>query len=222
VGILPLGTANDFARSLGIPDELDLAIDVILAGAQRRVCIGEANGHPFLNAAGIGLGPELTKTLDHEHKKRLGVLAYFNSLMKVIGHQRRRRGVLELDGHRRNISFMHITIANGRHYGGGLTIAEDAELDDGLLRVLCIKQQSPMELFSMFATLRWGEDKNEHRDKMELFTAREVSLKTAVPLDVTIDGELDTKTPLSCRIFPDFVDVYAPPRESSADTAEAA
>lgn len=222
LGILPLGTANDFARSLRIPADVEKAVDVILAGEQRKVGIAEANGHPFLNAAGVGLGPELTKTLERDEKQRLGVLAYFNSLIRVVGHQRRRRAMLELDGKEQSISFMQITIANGRHYGGGLTVAEDAELDDGLLRVLCLEPQSPLELFSKFATLRWGVDKNGDNDKVKLYTAREVCLKTAVEMDVTIDGELDTKTPLTCRIFPDCLDVYAPPGEATINASKAA
>ncbi len=222
VGILPLGTANDFARSLDIPPDLDKAIDVILSGSQRKVGLGEANGHLFLNAAGVGLGPELTKTLDEDKKQRLGVLAYFSSLIKVVGHQRRTRATLDLDGHIRQINFMQITIANGRHYGGGLTISEDAKLDDGLLRVLYLKPQSPLELFSKFATLRWGARKDEYDEKLQLFTAKRVRLETAMPHDVTIDGELETKTPLVCSIYPDYLNVYAPRMAADDETAAAA
>ncbi len=210
MGVLPLGTANDFARSLDIPDDPLAALDVVVAGATRRIGLGEANGKLFVNAAGLGLGPDLTKTLDEERKTRLGVFAYFASLVEVLGDRRTRRATLEIGDRTRRTKFLQITIANGKHYGGGLTISRDARLDDGKLRVLCIRPQSIPELLGRILTLRWGVTGPTDRQKLWLETAEEVRIRTQRPCDVTLDGEFALSTPITCRCIPSAIDVYAP------------
>ena len=209
LGVLPLGTANDFARSLSLPAKVDGALDVVLAGETRQVGLGLANGHWFLNAAGIGLGPELTKTIDHERKRRLGVLAYLRGLIEVIGNRRRRRALLWIDDTRYRVRFMQITVANGIHYGGGLTIAQDARLDDGRLHVLLLQPQTALELVAKFLALRWGPSKSQEHNKMRLFHAEGVRIETVGIHDVTLDGEIVTHTPLECRSAPQALEVYA-------------
>ncbi|MBL8594106.1 MAG: NAD(+)/NADH kinase, partial [Devosia sp.] len=76
MGILPMGTANDLARTLEIPTQLELAADIIIAGHQRQVDLGDVNGHPFFNVATIGLGADLAMGLTAETKRRWGRLGY--------------------------------------------------------------------------------------------------------------------------------------------------
>jgi diacylglycerol kinase (ATP) len=209
-GIIPLGTANDFVRSLGLSLEPDDAAEPILQGATRRIGLGEVNGRLFVNAVGIGLGPELTRNLDKESKRRLGVLAYLASLIRVVRDTPYRRAAVTVDGHRRHIAFMQITIANGIHYGGGMTVSEDADLSDGWLRVLCLEPQSVTELLGKFVPLRWGKRANSETEKLSLYRGHRVSVKTWRKVDVTADGELVTSTPVVCRSHPGVLDVYAP------------
>lgn len=218
MGVLPLGTGNDFARSLGLPSDPAEAVESIVDGATRRVCLGKANGRWFLNAAGIGLGPELTRRLDHDRKRRLGVLAYLVSLIEVMGNRRRRRALLEIDDWEIRTPFMQITIANGTHYGGGLTIRPDAGLEEERLDVLVLKPQTPLELLSKFFALRWGARRGERHDKMELFSGTRVRVTTHFECDVTVDGELVEATPLDCEVVPDAMEVYVPLAEAEAET----
>jgi len=217
VGILPMGTANDFARSLQLPLDPLEAVDVIVAGHTRLVELGKVNGHWFLNAVGIGLGPTLTKKLDHERKQRLGILAYFSSLIEVIGQNRRHRADIHVDGQRHHIRFMQITIANGIHYGGGMTIADDAELNDGFLNVLCLEPQSPVELLGKFVKLRFGT--RDKQPKVLTYKGRKVEVVTNRVADVTADGELLTKTPVVCECVPDALEVFAPQTSTRAPKA---
>lgn len=212
LGVLPLGTGNDFARSIGLPDDPVEAAQVIVDGRTRRIGLGRANGRPFLNSTGIGLGPELTRHLDHERKKRLGVLAYLTSLIEVVGRRRKQRADLTLDGRTRRVRYLQITIANGIHYGGGMTIAHDARLDDGKLRVLVIAPQTPRELMSRFFKLRRGDVVDAPDPKVQLYTARSVRVDTSTRQEVTVDGELVTVTPVECSTIPDALEVYAPQR----------
>jgi YegS/Rv2252/BmrU family lipid kinase len=208
LGVIPLGTANDFARSLALPDDPVEAAEVIRGDCTRTVDIGTANGEPFLNAVGIGLGPELSKTLDRETKRKLGVLAYLRGLLEVVNRPSRQGAVIWLDRRRRKTRYMQITIANGVHYGGGMTIAQRARLDDGELKVLCLYPQTFWRLLGKAVALRRGPALGEQADGMKLYAARRVRVLTRHPADVTADGELVTRTPLACESVPQALRVY--------------
>ncbi len=208
LGVLPMGTANDFARSLRIPLNLAEAVEVIVAGETRRVDVGEANGETFLNAVGVGIGPEVTHEMDAESKGQLGVLAYPVALLSVLRDAQPFRASLEIDGSEMSFNCLQVTIGNGIHYGGGMTVSDQARLDDGQLDVLCIREQPPWQLAKHALALRNGSaDKLEG---IEIYTGRQVRLLTETPMDVSADGELTGKTPLECRSLPQALCVFAP------------
>jgi diacylglycerol kinase (ATP) len=210
-GLLPMGTANDLARSLELPLEPLDSVEAILDGHTRTVKLACVNDRLFVNAVGIGLGPELTKSLDHERKRRLGVLAYFWSLIDTLLHIPNRRATLTVDGTTHKVAFMQITVANGIHYGGGMTIDEDAELDDGWLRILRIKPQSPLKLLGQAARLRRGTHSSRQSDEKIIVTrARKVIIQTTRRTEFTADGELIGKTPVECRASSKAIEFYAP------------
>jgi diacylglycerol kinase (ATP) len=207
LGVLPCGTANDFARSLGIRD-LEAGIESVLAGHVQAVDVGVVNGRYFLNAAGIGLGPKINKSLDKAAKSRIGVLEY---LLQAIRHMRDYRGVrlvLDCDGERVALRSLQVTIANGIHYGGGMTISEDARLDDGRLDVLSIKPQSLLRLLAYGLSMRSGRLVDD--ENITTFSCRRVAVTTRHAVDVTADGELVTRTPAECHVRSRVLKVFVP------------
>ena len=84
LAILPLGTANDLAKSIGIPDDLDQACEAIIAGHTRRIDLGKVNDHYFFNAVNLGLGTEITHELTQESKQQWGVLSYAKALLNAV------------------------------------------------------------------------------------------------------------------------------------------
>ena len=95
LGILPLGTANDLARTLGVPEDLDAAADLILAGRTRRIDCGEVNGRPFFNVASIGISADLAKALTRDLKRRFGRLGYALAAAQVMWRARPFRATIE-------------------------------------------------------------------------------------------------------------------------------
>jgi YegS/Rv2252/BmrU family lipid kinase len=219
--VIPLGTANDFARSLELPLDPRLAAEAIVGNHTRVVGLGEANGHLFLNAVGIGLGAELTKAMDEESKARLGVTAYLKSFAEVY-RDFVLAAVISVDGERHATRYMQITIANGIHYGGGMTISREARLDDGKLQVLCLFPQKLLSLLSKGFSLRRGPIQDQEREGMKMYSAKEVRVNTRKPTEVTADGELITTTPLTCRAIPDALTVYVEQAESERNHRETA
>lgn len=218
LGVLPLGTANDFARSLEIPKDPVDAARVIVDDHCRCVDVGVVNDEYFLNAVGVGLGPELTKKLDREKKKRLGVLAYLQSLVQVLGHRRRHFATLEVDGQIVRTPFMQITVANGRHYGGGMMVSDEVAMDDGLLHVLCVRPLRPLQLFLKGLRIRFGAVRDD--EKLIYLRGKKVNVQTRRRYDATADGELVTRTPLECRVLARSLQVYAPRVQDDAQAGE--
>ncbi len=218
MGVIPSGTANDFARSLNLPDDPVAAAEAIEENCTRQVDVGVANGHYFLNAIGIGLGPQLTKRLDREKKKRLGVLAYLTSLVEVIGERRRRFAAISVDGEEERYPFLQITVANGRHYGGGMTVCEDVEMDDGLLHMLCVRPLNPAQLFLRGLRIKYGAVKDDQ--KLVYRKGQTVEIKTRTLNEVTADGELVTSTPINCKLLPKALDVFVAREEAVITEAD--
>lgn len=208
LGILPLGTANDLARSLGIPKQINRAVEVITSGHQRRLDAARANGVSFINAIGVGLGPQMTRELDDDAKARLGVLAYLQGLVRALERQDAFSARAQCDDYIRDGEFIQVTIANGIHYGGGMTIADDAKLDDGLLDVVLVTRQSRWSLFNSALRLKTGL--TQAADNLIHWRCREVNIETRSVMDVSADGELLTRTPLECRVIPSCLSVYCP------------
>ncbi|NBB94089.1 MAG: lipid kinase [Gammaproteobacteria bacterium] len=207
-GLLPLGTANDLARSLEIPRKLERAVDVILEGHLRRLDAARVNDVSFINAIGIGLGPQMTREMDAEAKSQLGVLAYLKGIAQAMQRQRVFRARIRSEDRTREGEYVQITIANGIHYGGGMTIADDAKLDDGRLDVLLVPKQSHWSLLGNALRFRTGYTRAA--DTLTHWRCEELAIDTDATMDVTADGEFLTETPVECRVLRACLSVYAP------------
>ncbi|HUD96472.1 MAG TPA: lipid kinase [Woeseiaceae bacterium] len=210
LGVLPLGTANDFARSLAITDVSD-AVDIIVSGHTRKVDVGTVNGTYFLNAVSIGLGPRINSDLDAGTKSRLGVFAYLVHALRNAQTYRGMRAIIECDGEAISVRSIQITIGNGIHYGGGMTISTDARLDDGLLRVLSIRPQSVASLLTYGPAIKSG--KLEDDENLQTFAGREVIVRTRHETTVTADGEEVARTPIECHSLHQALTVFARDRD---------
>ena len=208
LGVIPLGTANDFARTLGVPEDPAEAAAVVARGRTRRVDVAEVNGCVFLNAASIGLGSDLHKEVTSRAKRLLGPLAYPFTLL--------RRGWSKLpfhvelcgDGLDGRYHVVQVTIANGRNYGGGMTVHEHARIDDGRFDVLLIRARPVWQYALHAVSLKTGVYGRD--SPMIVGRARRLEVRTRRPKTIATDGENRTRTPAAFRMLPGALEVFAP------------
>ena len=209
LGILPLGTANDLARTLELPADPVAAAQIIVDGRLRSIDLGEVNGRPFFNVASLGMSVELAKSLDGTTKKRWGRFGYALAALRLARRLERFSAEIVVDGRVMRGKTIQIAVGNGRYYGGGMTIAEDAAPDDGMLDVYSIEVDHWMWLAAMYPSFRAG--RHGRWDEVNAFRCKEVLVRTRRPRDVNTDGEVTTQTPARFRVLPKAIRVYAAP-----------
>lgn len=206
LGIIPLGTCNDLAGSLDIPLDPEGACRVIAGGRTRRVDLGLANGKPFFNAANIGLGVELARRLDGRAKSQFGPLAYLRALPEAYRATRSFEAHVRYGKEAKAVRAMQLTVGNGRHHGGGMTVSEDARLDDGRLHLYSLAPQGVVQLLARFPELRSGRFRS--RGEELLLEAGEVEVETSPPMPVACDGEIVTRTPATFRVSKAALEIF--------------
>lgn len=208
LGIIPAGTANDLARTLSIPLDFAAAAEVIVEGHSRRIDVGTVNGHAFFNVASIGISSELAQKLDPAIKKKFGRLGYAVAALRVILAAQRFRARIREKGESRTVSTYQVAIGNGRLYGGGNVVEENAAIDDGTLDLYSLEVKNLWKLALMLRAFRSGT----HGAWKEVRTAKcvEFDIETRRPMPVNTDGEIVTATPAHFRVLPRAISVLVP------------
>jgi len=207
--ILPLGTANSFARSLEIPLDLPGAVDVVAKGEARRIDLGMIDDDYYCNCAAIGLSTKIGEHIPPMLKKTLGRVGYLLwaswQSLKFQGF----RLIVTHDGVREEIDALEVRIANGS-YHGGVELIDEADPESGEIVVQAVIGTSPAALgWSWLAS--WLRLR-ARKDTTVEYRGRAIHIETRPPLKVSIDGEVLARTPFTARVARKAVSVMAPKR----------
>ena len=208
MGIIPTGTANDLARTLGIPGDPEEAIRIIVAAKTRFIDLGSVNGKLFFNVASVGLSAELARQLTRDVKRRFGKLGYALAAAKVLIRARPfRTAILDSTGMVRSLT-LQVAVGNGRFYGGGNIVSSSAQIDDGTLDLYSLEFKEAWKLVLLFRSFRRGE----HTKLRDVRALRDTQfeIRTRRPRPVNADGEVVSQTPATFRILPKVLEVIVP------------
>ncbi|MEA5565446.1 lipid kinase [Anabaena sp. UHCC 0399] len=209
LGILPLGTANDLAKTLGISNSLPEACKTIASGELRRIDLGWVNGKHFFNVASLGLSVKITQKLTKEFKRRWGILAYAVTALQVIWESRPFSAEIRVQDRCFRVKTVQIAVGNGRYYGGGMAVVHDAKIDDQRLDLYSLEIKHWWQMIPLLPAMRNG--RHIHRQNVRALSGQEIEVYTHKPRPINTDGEITTYTPAKFRVIPKAVAVFVPP-----------
>jgi diacylglycerol kinase (ATP) len=209
LGVLPMGTGNTFARSIGIPLDLKEAAQTIADGHIETSDVGRVNGQAFLNSVSLGLSCEIAGALDKETKKKLGLLSW-----PVVGARvlwRHKPLQIRIRSHERSfvVRTHQLLIVNGRYVAGPIAASPDASVQDHTLDVFTLGGAGQFSLVR--ATWAWLRGRHLHSADTKYFETQKLRIESLRrPLDANVDGEINEKTPLDIEIQPGALRVVVP------------
>ncbi|MEG8024258.1 diacylglycerol kinase family protein [Sphingomonas aurantiaca] len=207
LGVLPLGTANSFARTLGIPLTIEGAVEVIRTGKPRRIDLGMIDGDYFANCAAMGISPKIAETVPHGLKKMLGKVGYlswaayqylrFRPFTLIVGE-----GPTAV-----KIRVVEVRISNGP-YHGGTELVDAAAVDSGEIVVQAVMGHVKRRLVQNWVSSVFRLQ--SRHEKVRDFRGKSLKINTIPPLPISIDGEVLARTPVTAKVAAGIIRVMAP------------
>jgi YegS/Rv2252/BmrU family lipid kinase len=207
LGVLPGGKGNDFARMAGIPLDAEAACEIVARGASRPVDLGDAGGRTFVGIASLGFDSDANRFADGL-PARLGRAVYAAGAARALAHWRPASFEVDVDGERIAFRGWSVAAANSGAYGGGMRLAPDARLDDGLLDVVLTTETTR----ARFATALPRVFRGTHVSQpfFRIVRGTEVRVGADRPFTVYADGEPVGELPIVVRAVPGAVRVLLP------------
>jgi diacylglycerol kinase (ATP) len=216
LGVIPLGTGRDFARSLRIPKRIDEALEVARSGRVRTIDLGRAtyttgDGEAqayFANFAGAGISGAIADRANRTSKALGGKLSFFWATLAVFSRWQPAEMTIEIDGERRHARLLEALAMNGDYTAGGMWVAPEASPEDGAFDVVLIGAFSKAEFATTFPKIYRG--RHVSHAKVEIVRARELRVDAPSPLPIVLDGEQPGTTPVRFELVPSALRVRVP------------
>jgi diacylglycerol kinase (ATP) len=208
-GVIPLGTGNDFATALGIPDDVEGALQALRDGVVTPVDVGCLNDRRFVNVSAGGFLAEVSTAASERLKTLTGRLAYLIGGAQVLLEYEPVPARVRVDGADRDwISLHAFAVCNSRLVGGGRLIAPDALIDDGWLDVCLIQAMPTIDFIALLTSVSGGA--HVHDERVAYFRARDVQFELGRATAVNTDGQVLEATRCDYRVLPRAARFRAP------------
>lgn len=209
IGVLPGGTCNDFARTLGIPLSLKEAAYQITNGMVQDIDIAQINESLFINFAGVGLITEASENINPELKKKYGKLSYFISALQTFNQSESFSIYLEIDGKTYKEEAVMVLVMNGKSIGTHRFPLDKIDPSDGVLDVLLIQSSTVLALREWFS-LAQPDIIIDDLKNVTHYTGKHILIRTDEPKTVNTDGERYLQTPIEIKVKPKLVQFLIP------------
>jgi diacylglycerol kinase (ATP) len=206
LGIIPVGTTNDFARALGIPRTIEEATNIICEGSTLPIDLGKVNGQFFINIAGGGRLTELTYEVPSKLKTVLGQLAYYLKGMEILPSIKPTHVEIEYDGKFYEGEIMLFLVCNTNSVGGFEKLAPTASFNDGMFDLIIVKKTNLADIVRISTLALKGEHLN---DSNIIYTkANRIKINTSEKMQLNLDGEFGGLMPGEFMNFYQHLDVF--------------
>jgi YegS/Rv2252/BmrU family lipid kinase len=207
LGVLPGGRGNDFARVLGIPRDPEAACAVLAEGEVRALDLGLAGERPFIGIASCGFDSDANRIANQARLVRGNLVYTYGGLRALLGWKAA-NFELRLDGRTESLTGYTVAVANSAAYGGGMMLAPEASLQDGLFDVVLIADGPRWEFLRQLPKVFKGE--HVALQTVRIVRAREVEVSADRPFTMYADGDPIADLPVTVRVLPGAVRVLVP------------
>lgn len=208
MGILPGGRGNDLGRVLRIPSEPIGAVAILADGNVREIDVGVVNDRRFLCIASLGFDSEANR-IANDARFIKGNLVYAYAALRTLAAWKPHRFSVVVDGQRTDCFGYSVAVANSRAYGGGMFVAPEAQLDDGLLDVVLTAQVGKLRFLRSLPQVFKGTQVDN--EEITMLRGAEVGVSADEDFAIYADGEHLANLPAKLHVLPRALKVIAPP-----------
>lgn len=207
IGLVPLGTFNDLARTLGVPLDVASACATIGAGHTRTIDVARVNGVYYASEASIGVSSRIARTQTFNDKRRFGTLAVVATALQAFRYAQPMRVTVSFDEKIEHLKAVQLTVANSHRFGGVFNVT-DAAIDDGWLDLYSIEIDNALEALSVARAVLSGQ--RHDAPGLRTYRATKFHVHTRHHHHISADGEPAGKTPATFEVLPKALRVYVP------------